>query len=143
MNGPIFRAVAPPLCAAMLIYSVFVLLRGPDAPGGGFAGGLIAVSALAVYGLATDARALRRALVIDPVVLAGLGLLLGCLAGLLSLAAGAPFLTGLRADIGTGDTAVALSTPLLLDVCVYLVVVGTLSSAALALADRDDGGEGG
>jgi multicomponent Na+:H+ antiporter subunit B len=33
----------------MLLFSIFVLLRGHNEPGGGFIGGLIAASALAIY----------------------------------------------------------------------------------------------
>lgn len=52
MNTLIFRTVAPVITSLMLLFSVFVLLRGHNEPGGGFIGGLIAVSALAVYGIA-------------------------------------------------------------------------------------------
>ena len=46
----------PYLTSLMLLFSVFVLLRGHNEPGGGFIGGLIAASAFAIYGIA-----LRRA----------------------------------------------------------------------------------
>ncbi|MBC7312292.1 MAG: Na(+)/H(+) antiporter subunit B, partial [Rhizobium sp.] len=47
MNTLIFRTVAPFLTALMLLFSIFVLLRGHNEPGGGFIGGLIAASAFA------------------------------------------------------------------------------------------------
>ena len=53
MNTLIFRTIAPLLVAVMLVFSVFVLLRGHNEPGGGFIGGLIAASAIAIYGMAT------------------------------------------------------------------------------------------
>ena len=40
------------LAALAGLFSVFVLLRGHNEPGGGFIGGLIAASALAIYGIA-------------------------------------------------------------------------------------------
>ena len=49
MNSLIFRTIAPLLTAVMLVFSVFVLLRGHNEPGGGFIGGLIAASALTIY----------------------------------------------------------------------------------------------
>jgi multisubunit Na+/H+ antiporter MnhB subunit len=52
MNTLIFRTIAPVLTALMLLFSVFVLLRGHNEPGGGFIGGLIAASALAIFGIA-------------------------------------------------------------------------------------------
>ena len=42
MNTLIFRTAAPLIVIVMLVFSVFVLLRGHQDPGGGFIGGLIA-----------------------------------------------------------------------------------------------------
>ena len=39
MNTLIFRTVAPFLTALMALFSIFVLLRGHNEPGGGFIGG--------------------------------------------------------------------------------------------------------
>ena len=44
MRTLIFRTAAPYLTALMLLFSIFVLLRGHNEPGGGFIGGLIAAS---------------------------------------------------------------------------------------------------
>ena len=52
MNTLIFRTFAPFLTALMLLFSIFVLLRGHNEPGGGFIGGLIGASAFAIYGIA-------------------------------------------------------------------------------------------
>ena len=38
MNTLIFRTAAPFLSALMMLFSIFVLLRGHNAPGGGFIG---------------------------------------------------------------------------------------------------------
>src|SRR3989337_1097081 len=40
MRTLIFRTAAPYLTALMLLFSVFVLLRGHNEPGGGFIGGV-------------------------------------------------------------------------------------------------------
>ncbi|MDB5623092.1 MAG: Na(+)/H(+) antiporter subunit, partial [Devosia sp.] len=45
MNTVIFRTTAPVVVAIMLVFSVFICLRGHNEPGGGFIGGLIAASA--------------------------------------------------------------------------------------------------
>jgi len=42
MNTLIFRTVAPFLTALLVLFSIFILLRGHNEPGGGFTGGLIA-----------------------------------------------------------------------------------------------------
>ncbi|HEX5934563.1 MAG TPA: MnhB domain-containing protein, partial [Pseudorhizobium sp.] len=85
MNTIILRTVAPPITALMLVFSVFVLLRGHNEPGGGFIGGLIAASALAIYGIAHGVPAVRRAIRFHPMAIAGFGLLLATLSGFASL----------------------------------------------------------
>ena len=86
MRTLIFRTIAPALTSLMLLFSVFVLLRGHNDPGGGFIGGLIAVSAIAIYGIAFGVAAARRALHFHPLAIAGAGLLLSAASGLPSLA---------------------------------------------------------
>jgi multisubunit Na+/H+ antiporter MnhB subunit len=39
MRTVIFRSVAPYLTSLMMLFSIFVLLRGHNEPGGGFIGG--------------------------------------------------------------------------------------------------------
>ena len=140
MNTLIFRTIAPLLTAVMLVFSVFVLLRGHNEPGGGFIGGLIGASALAIYGMAMGQDAARRALRVHPVAIAGFGLGLAALAGMLSLAFDLPFLTGLWGSFSFDDGVVAISTPMVFDIGVYLVVFGTIAAIALALeADEEEG----
>jgi multicomponent Na+:H+ antiporter subunit B len=138
MNTVIFRTVAPLIVATMLVFSVYICLRGHNAPGGGFIGGLIGAAAIAVLGMASGSTEARRALRIDPLNVAGLGVLVAALSGLLSIFGGNPFMTGLWLDVDLGDTTVALSTPMIFDIGVYLVVFGTIASIALDLA-VDDG----
>ncbi|ODN68872.1 Na(+)/H(+) antiporter subunit B [Methylobrevis pamukkalensis] len=71
MNTVIFRTVAPYLTSLMLLFSVYVLLRGHNDPGGGFIGGLIAASAFAIYGLSSGVDVVRRSLYFHPMTIAG------------------------------------------------------------------------
>ncbi|MGO4484009.1 multicomponent Na+:H+ antiporter subunit B [Rhizobium pisi] len=137
MNTLIFRTVAPFLTALMLLFSVFVLLRGHNEPGGGFIGGLIAASGLAVYGIARGVSAVRRALFFHPLSIAGAGLLLSTMAGLLSIFFAVPFMTGLWIYPKLFGVEVPLSSVLLFDIGVYLVVLGAIASIALALEERE------
>ena len=140
MNSLIFRTIAPLLTAVMLVFSVFVLLRGHNEPGGGFIGGLIAASALAIYGMAMGVNDARRALRAHPITFAGFGVVLAALSGALSLAFDLPFLTGLWATFDLDEVEVAISTPMVFDIGVYFVVFGTLTAVALALAaDEEEG----
>lgn len=136
MRTLIFRTVAPFLTSLMVVFSIFVLLRGHNEPGGGFIGGLIAASAFAIYGIACGVSPVRRALYFHPMGLAGFGLLVGTLAGVLSVFFGVPFMTGLWAYVPLFGDTVALSTVLMFDIGVYFVVVGSITSIALALEER-------
>ncbi|MER2534992.1 MAG: Na+/H+ antiporter subunit B [Rhizobiaceae bacterium] len=135
MGTLIFRTAAPFLTALMLLFSVFVLLRGHNEPGGGFIGGLIAASAFVIHGLAFGVPAVRRALHFHPMAVSGFGLALAALSGFLSLAFGVPFLTGLWTKIPVLD--VDVSTVMTFDIGVYLVVVGAITSVALGLEERE------
>ena len=139
MQTLIFRTAAPYLTSLMLLFSVFVLLRGHNEPGGGFIGGLIAASAFAILGIAHGVPAVRRAMYFHPMAVSGSGLLLAGLAGLLSYVFRVPFLTGLWTSISFLGVTVDLSTVMFFDIGVYLVVVGSITSTALALEEREDG----
>jgi multicomponent Na+:H+ antiporter subunit B len=133
VNTLIFRTIAPLIAIVMVLFSLIVLFRGHNDPGGGFIGGLIAASAAAVYGIAFGVGAVRKLLRVNPIGVAGFGVLLAALAGLPSALAGAQFLTGLWLPDHL------FGTPGLFDVGVYLVVFGALTAIALAL---EDGGQG-
>ncbi|QQR35685.1 Na(+)/H(+) antiporter subunit B [Devosia oryziradicis] len=140
MNTIIFRTIAPLIVAIMLVFSAYVCLRGHNEPGGGFIGGLIAASAIAVLGMASGAQAARRALRLDPMAIAGFGVVIAGMSGLLSLFTGSPFMTSIWLHLELGETTVPISTPMVFDIGVYLVVFGTIATIALAL--ESDGGDG-
>ncbi|MBB3460144.1 Na(+)/H(+) antiporter subunit B [Rhizobium sp. BK377] len=137
MNTVIFRTVTPFITALMLLFSVFILLRGHNEPGGGFIGGLIAASALAIYGIAFGVGAVRRAIRFHPLTIAGFGLLLSCIAGLASILFAVPFMTGLWIYPVVFGVEVPLSSVMLFDLGVYFVVLGAVASIALALEERE------
>ena len=121
----------------MLLFSMFLLWRGHNEPGGGFIGGLVAAAGLVVYGLSDGAKSMRMILRVDPRIIALSGLLIAVLAGLLPLLGGADFLTGLWLFIGATatDKGLALGTPLLFDIGVYLTVVGGVVGMVIAIEE--------
>ena len=137
MRTLIFRTVAPYLTSLMVLFSIFVLLRGHNEPGGGFIGGLIAASAFAIYGIACGVSPVRRALYFHPMAISGSGLLVSALSGVVSLFKEMPFLTGQWTEIHVLGVPVAISTVTFFDIGVYLVVVGSITSIALALEERE------
>ena len=139
MNTLIFRTISPLITVVMVAFSIFVMLRGHNEPGGGFIGGLIAAAAVAIYGIANGPVAARRAIKADPLAYAGFGVLLAGASGLLSAFWGVPYLTGLWFFFALGSTEIGLSTPLIFDIGVYFTVFGTISAAALMLEESGEG----
>lgn len=137
MRTVIFRSIAPYLTSLMVLFSIFVLLRGHNEPGGGFIGGLIAASALAIYGIACGVAPVRRAIYFHPMAIAAFGLFMSAMAGVLSIFAGVPYMSGLWIYPHLFGVEIPLSSVLVFDVGVYLVVVGAIGSIALALEERD------
>jgi multicomponent Na+:H+ antiporter subunit B len=135
----ILDAAAGPLYVTILAASVWVLLRGHNEPGGGFIGGLIAVSASILWAVARGSDAARYRLPLhDPMRLAAVGVLLAGLSGLPALFLGEAYLTHLWATLPLGITALKVSTVLVFDLGVYLCVWGALAGYALALLAIDD-----
>lgn len=122
MNSPIFKASSRAILPLALLFSVYVLLRGHNEPGGGFIGGLIAAAGLAVYALPRGRAALVALIRVWPKALIGTGLALGLLSGLPGLLSNAPYLTHQWAFPG----GLAVGTALVFDVGVYLTVVGAV-----------------
>ncbi|KPP82680.1 MAG: multicomponent Na+:H+ antiporter subunit MnhB [Oceanicaulis sp. HLUCCA04] len=125
MQSVIFNALARLFFVAMLIFSVFILLRGHDEPGGGFIGGLAAAAAYTVITLAFGADKAERWLIVHPVVLMGVGLFCAILSGLPPLIGDfGGFLYHLWFDDNIGPIRLKVGTTLLFDLGVYFVVVG-------------------
>jgi multicomponent Na+:H+ antiporter subunit B len=131
MNTLIFRTMAPLIAAVMIVFSIIIVSRGHNDPGGGFIGGLIAASAVAIYGMARGVGEARRLLRFNPIAFAGFGVVLSCVVGLISALFGVPFMTALWLP------GYMFGVPGVFDIGVYLVVFGTITAIILAL----DGGE--
>ena len=71
--------------------------------------------------------------------ISGFGLLLAAMSGLLSVFYDVPFLTGIWTSLNVFGLEIELSTVMFFDFGVYFVVVGSITSIALALEDRADG----
>jgi multicomponent Na+:H+ antiporter subunit B len=136
----ILEVIASPLYALILAASLWVLLRGHNEPGGGFIGGLIAVSASILWAVAHGSDAAARRLPLrNPVWLAAGGVVVAGVSGLPALWFGQSYLTHLWFMLPLGFAELPLSTVLLFDLGVYLCVWGALAGYALALLAIDEG----
>ena len=111
---------------AMLV-SVFLFLRGHNAPGGGFIAGLVTSVALILQYVAFGMGWTHRRLPHDFHPLIGTGVVLAGLTGVASWAFGAPFLTSAHGHVHLpliGD--VELASAVSFDLGVYFTVVGAV-----------------
>lgn len=140
MSSVILATVSRLLTSLLLVFSVFLLLRGHHLPGGGFAGGLVAAGAFVLHAFAAGFPVARRLLVVDPRRLLGCGLSVALASGLAANAVGLPFLTGLWS--GTPLPLIGkLGTPLLFDVGVYLTVLGVATLVVFSLGEETEEGD--
>ncbi|WP_127129983.1 Na+/H+ antiporter subunit A [Georgenia sp. SYP-B2076] len=128
---------------SMLVFSLFLLFSGHNAPGGGFAAGLVAGVALIVRYLAGGRYELGEAAPIHPGVLLGGGLFLSAGAGLVPLLVGGTVLQSTIFDFHLPVFGgVHLATALFFDIGVYLVVIGLVLDILRSLgAEVDRQGE--
>ena len=138
MRGLILPTATTWLIPVLVLFSVFLLLRGHNEPGGGFAGGLVAAAAFVLLSIANGVAVARRALHVDPRTLIGIGLVSMLASGLIvPLLDGEPYLASRWWTIPVGDYEIALGTPLLFDIGVYLAVAGTILLIAFSLEEEE------
>ncbi len=132
MISRILSTATRALLPILLLFSFFVLVRGHQEPGGGFVGGLIAAMAFALYTIANGITHARLIFPLQPNVFIVGGLLLAMGSGMVSLFLGRPGFTSLW---GTFEFPLVgpLSTPLLFDIGVYMVVLGVTTGIIFTL----------
>ena len=135
MTSSILQTGARALMPLLLLFAVFLLLRGHNQPGGGFVGGLVVALSFVLYSLAFGVDASRRALLVSPSTLLGVGPLVALTSGLPGVLRGQPFLTAQWAELSVGGTVVAVGTPLVFDVGVFLAVIGVVLTIVFTLAE--------
>lgn len=135
MSSSIFRTAARVLMPLLLMLAVFLLFRGHNEPGGGFVGGLVISVAFVLRILGDGVAAARRALLVDPWNLLGVGLLVALGSGLIPVLMGLPFLTAYWTELGPPEWHLLVGTPVLFDIGVCLVVIGVVLTMTFNLAE--------
>ena len=141
MTSLILQTATRVLMPLLLLFAAFLLWRGHNQPGGGFVGGLVVASSFVLYSIAFGVDAARRALLVTPSKLLGVGLLVALASTLPSVVAGQPFMTAQWVELGLAGNVVAVGTPLVFDVGVFLAVIGVVSTIVFTLADETLGGD--
>ncbi|MDX9929825.1 MAG: MnhB domain-containing protein [Bacteroidales bacterium] len=136
MRNLILRKISKLYLLAMVTFSVFILLRGHNNPGGGFIGGIITSTGFIFYGIINGSESVKRLLRISTIELMGAGLLAGIIALMIPLFSGLEPFTGLWLDVRiTAGMVLHLGTPLLFDTGIYLVVTGVILSIIISIMD--------
>jgi multicomponent Na+:H+ antiporter subunit A len=148
----IFEVVTRVLFPVMIVVSVYLLIAGHNAPGGGFAGGLVAGMALVIRYLAAGSRELDEAAPVDAGRVLGAGLVLAALSALAPLPFGGRILQSYDISFDFGRLAEVVTplgplqvmgtphlvTSVFFDIGVYLVVIGVMLDLARSLGSGID-----
>lgn len=137
MQSLILSTVTRFIMPLLLMVSLFLLIQGHEAPGGGFIGGLMAASAFSIYALAFGIDQVKEAMHIEPRSLLGIGILISLFSGLVGVFFGKPYLTGEWLEMQvTHWGPLHIGTPMIFDFGVYLVVLGMVTSVITGLAEE-------
>jgi len=132
MQSVILKTATRLMVGLILVFAVYLLMRGHHEPGGGFAAALVAGTAFALLAITEGPQKVRRAVRLTPATIATAGLSLSLAAGVLPLVFSEPFLTGIWWQPGMD---LALGTPMLFDLGVFLAVLGGILAILLALEE--------
>ncbi|MGZ4572408.1 MAG: hydrogen gas-evolving membrane-bound hydrogenase subunit E, partial [Blastococcus sp.] len=135
----VLEVITRVLFHTILVFSLYLLFSGHNAPGGGFAGGLVAGLALVLRYLAGGRYELGEAAPVAPGLLLGAGLLVAGGTALGGLVAGGDALqTVVLAATLPVLGEVKLVTSLFFDIGVYLIVVGLVLDVLRSLGAELD-----
>ncbi len=126
MKSAILKIASTHLKWIIVTFSVFILIRGHNYPGGGFIGGILAGTGILFEALAYGFDKANKHVQIDPLKLISFGLLICFVSAIPGEIISNALLTGywLKIDAPIMDT-IKLGTPLLFDTGIYLVVSGS------------------
>ena len=136
MGSVILRKAARYLFPVIMLFSIYLLLRGHNEPGGGFVGGLAAASGFILNQLAFDLQSTKKLMNVESLTLIGVGLLTAMVSSVLTTLDGRPYFSSHWATIHiTPAWHLEIGTPLVFDVGVYLVVLGVTLAILLSISN--------
>lgn len=132
-----FKFLARAMTPVLILFSIALLLRGHNHPGGGFVGGLVAASGIILLTLADGPEVVRSRLRFDFLRGAFLGLLIAFSTGMIGLVFEGNFLTSIYYEQTTLNLGtLQLSTTLLFDIGVYVVVFSITSAIVMGMEEE-------
>jgi multicomponent Na+:H+ antiporter subunit B len=134
MRTAIFETAIKLLLPLFIIFSLFLLFRGHNSPGGGFIGGLLASIGLFLRAMVFGTNNTIAKYKLRPIGIIAIGLTVALVSVLIPLFSGMPLMTGLWLDIVIPIIG-KLGTPLLFDIGVYIVVIGVVLNITFILSN--------
>lgn len=134
MKTIILKTASNYLLPLLLLFSIFILLRGHYLPGGGFIGGLIASIAFVLHAFANGLSNTKNLLRIHPGFLMPLGLTLALVSGFAPVLLDLPFLTGLWYP-DPAPVIGMIGSALFFDIGVFLVVIGVTLTIIFTISE--------
>ncbi|WP_029033968.1 Na+/H+ antiporter subunit B [Salinimicrobium terrae] len=135
MKTLILRTASNYMLPLLLVFSVFILLRGHYLPGGGFVGGLIASIAFVLHAFANGLGDTRKLLKFHPGFLMPAGLSVAFLSGISPIIfTGEPLMTGIWYPDSLPIVG-NLGSALFFDIGVYLVVLGVTLTIIFSISE--------
>lgn len=135
MRSIILQTATRYLLPLLLLFSIFVLLRGHYLPGGGFVGGLIASIAFVLHAYAFGLKSARFLFRYPPETLMPVGLSLCLSSALLPVVLKKPIMTGVWFAHNVPVIG-SIGTSLFFDIGVYLVVVGVSITILFTISEN-------
>lgn len=138
MNSVILQIASKYVRWLLVIFSVIMLLRGHNLPGGGFIGGLLAGLSLAYKGFSFTPSVLEKEMKIRPEIFMVFGLLLIFISLWPGVVLEGTLMQGIWFTIPFPFTeGYKFGTPFLFDIGVYFVVIGVTVLFLFSLSDKD------
>ena len=137
MNSTILKTASSYLLPILLLFSVFILLRGHYHPGGGFVGGLIAAIAFVLHIFTHGTDATLKLLRTHPSSFIPVGLGLAALSMFAPMLGGEPVMTGLWFDEPFPVIGM-IGSALFFDLGVYIVVIGVVLTILFTIAQYSE-----
>jgi len=131
VKSVILKTATRLMVGMILVFAIYLLLRGHHEPGGGFIAALLASTGFALFAMAEGPGKVHQAIRLRPATIAFIGLSLAIIAGLPGVFASRPFLTGMWWNLGQ----FSVGTPLIFDIGVFLAVLGAILAILLTLEE--------
>ena len=125
MYSRILKTATNYLLPVLLLFSVFILLRGHYKPGGGFVGGLIASIAFVMHSFANSVEQTLQLLRVRPARFIPIGLALALISAVFPMLFGYPIMTGIWYEEPIPIIGL-IGSALFFDLGVYLLVIGVV-----------------